>query len=519
MASLRPAFLSLLEHLDAGRFGPALDALPWLRRKIRDQTWERREIFDLDIPNARDDGPRSDARWWCAWAIVSLAQGWPDYARKFAEWALDEDSRLGIAHYLRGRAIWSAHKPETLGEAAIELDEALAQGFVDPRVFHAQLELAVARNDQATAAAIALVVLETDPADAKARRARTEALVQLGHADQASDELESLEPEVRSQAAIARLGAWAALRSGRHAVAEQTLAAAIERSPSDLALLEQQVETWKARRLWYRVLIRKDLWLDRLGRWGRHVRRVAATFPMWLAMSGWTLIGCLAFHSAESVVRQTAGWVALAVAVSLAGYAVVCSQDATNWWRWLWRDPTTLRLFRSRARRHSRDEGLFLSVVLGLAALVAHRVGLGGLATTCVGLALLSSSLAPAWAAARGWRRPAAIALYWLAALPIFWAAAPAYVGVEHSLSTRQGLLLGLGASLLACGLVVAGSLARRAGLVAVAGSVILAAYLAGVCLGLETWWWECLGVLASLAAASGVVCLMVALSAPEPQA
>lgn len=521
MASLRPAFNTLLEHLDAGRFGAALDAMETLRHG----TWEqRREVFDLDVPCTRDAGPRSDARWWSAWTIVALAQAWPDVAQRSAEWALAADSQLGFAHYLRARALRktaqrkSAHTPELFAEIAVELDEALAHGFVDARVFHAQLDLALERDDHATAASVAQALLQFEPADAKARKVRTESLVRLGQAARASDELEALEPELRSQATIAQLGAWAAMRCGRHAVAEQTLATAIERWPDSWTLVEQQLEVWKARRGWYRLLIQKDLWLDRQGKLGRHIQCLAAAAPLWIALSGWVFIFCAALTTSagSSAVKQAAGWVALAVAATLGVYAFVESQDATNWWRWLWRDPATLFLFRHRDGWPHAE--LFLAMALGGGALLASLVGLLGLGVTLCALAILAFGTVPFWTEARGWRRLAASMLVLLGIVPIVWAVAPLYLGLAHPLSDRLGLLLGLAASLLACGLLVARLAPRWVLVTPATGVIVLTTYLAGVLLGLDSTWWELLGLVAVLAAVSGGVCLMVAVDGPIPE-
>lgn len=242
-------------------------------------------LLDAMLPGDWRGSPpaesREDALTWLAGALVARAAGASTAALEFVDAALAVRPDDGLTHFIRALVLiaqYSAnhiapawrpfYRQRQLGfDAAVELDQAQACGFVQAQVFVAQAELHLLRRDHAAAAESARLALEYEPQNVAAWRLRTESLVYCGQAATACDAAAAAPEQVMSDREMQRLYAWSAAHSGRYEVAERVLSAAVEDDAGDEAAPGMRTllrEVTRSRHAFYRALFRKDLWMERL---------------------------------------------------------------------------------------------------------------------------------------------------------------------------------------------------------------------------------------------------------------
>lgn len=118
-------------------------------------------------------------------------------------------------------------------------------------------------EDYRTMASAAQAALELNPSNQQAWEARAQGLTGQGQAATAAAELANAVAR-NSDLHLSRMRGWAALHGGRYREAEALLAEALKDSPEDVELRLWHAEAAKGRHLWYRPLLQKDLWFERL---------------------------------------------------------------------------------------------------------------------------------------------------------------------------------------------------------------------------------------------------------------
>ncbi|MBN2528259.1 MAG: tetratricopeptide repeat protein [Deltaproteobacteria bacterium] len=197
--------------------------------------------------------------------ILADLERWGE-ATDAAEVAISEDPENPDAHYARGYVMYQRNR---FADALESINEAIALDNEDERYFWIKAAIFADQKKWAEAEAAAREGLEIDPEDEDCANLLTLALRKQGQSDEAEAVAKrTLEFAPEDATTHAELG-WGALHRGDHQTARTHFVEALRLKPNHRQAQSGLLESIKAKNLFYRQLLRFQLWLGTLGRGAR----------------------------------------------------------------------------------------------------------------------------------------------------------------------------------------------------------------------------------------------------------
>ena len=195
-------------------------------------------------------------------ASALLGQKDPVAATAEAERAIAIDPDASSGHYIRALALIERNRHD---EASESIAQALALDPLDPSLLATRSQIELERHDPKAALASLDEALALDPEHQESLLLRPVVLRRLGRLDEAdAASAEGLRQQADSSAAHLMRG-WVCLEQGQSKQAKAAFREALRIDPSNAAARGGLAEAIKASNPLYRLFLRYNFWMSRLG--------------------------------------------------------------------------------------------------------------------------------------------------------------------------------------------------------------------------------------------------------------